>query len=186
MKFSVKNLWKSYGKNQILKGYSYDFESGLYLLTGTNGIGKSTLLKLIAKVIYPSNSNYHIDSKKVAYLCEKAELSSDKVETYLKLICRLNHTTINIKELLEKWKIPNKNISHLSKGNKQKVAILMMSLTSADIYLFDEPTDSLDTIAKEHFCKLVESFLNDEKIVFICTHEKQVFKDFSYKEIMLQ
>lgn len=186
MNFSVENIWKKYGKNTVLKSFSYTFESGLYLLTGINGIGKSTLLKIIAKVINPTNSNYNIKSDKVAYLCEKTELSSDKVLVYLKTISKLNNKKIDLKKTIDKWNIPNKNISNLSKGNKQKVAILMMALTNANIYLFDEPTDALDIRGKELFCELIKEFIDLKKIVIICTHEKEYFKNISYKELNLK
>lgn len=186
MNFRIENIWKNYGKNEVLKSYSYSFKSGLYLLLGINGVGKSTLLKIIAKVIKPTNYNYSIDTNKVAYLCEKAELSSDNVISYLKSISRLNKRKHDVSKLVKDWNIPNKNISKLSKGNKQKVAILMMMLTDANIYLFDEPTDALDTKAKEMFSNFISELISKDKIVIICTHEKECFKKFSYEELVLK
>jgi ABC-type multidrug transport system ATPase subunit len=186
MKFEICNITKKYGKNVVLNNFSYSFESGLYLLTGVNGIGKSTLLKIIAKVIYPSNLNFRIERLKVAYLCEKTELSNIGVYSFLQSISKLSRVKINIKELIKKWKIPRRNIMNLSKGNKQKVAILMMILTYADLYLFDEPTDALDTDAKKLFIEYINELLLQGKIVIISTHDKECFKEMKYEELKLE
>ena len=185
MKFKVENICKKYKNNDVLKSFTYTFESGLYLLIGVNGAGKSTLLKIIAKVISPSNEDYIINEIKTAYLCEKCELSNENVLTFLNCVKKLNNSKTNIKELILKWNIPNKNIINLSKGNKQKVAILMMSLTDADVYLFDEPTDALDDSAKKLFCLLIGELLMKDKIVIISTHDKECFTPFMYTEIRL-
>ena len=66
MIFNCSNLYKKYNRNLILNGFTYTFESGLYLVVGKNGIGKSTLLKTLCKVIKPNNSNYVIEKIKIA------------------------------------------------------------------------------------------------------------------------
>ena len=83
------------------------------------------------------------------------------------------------------WNIPNKNIMNLSKGNKQKVAILMMKYTISDVYLFDEPTDSLDKRGIELFADIIEKLLDENKVVIISTHEPSYFTKFEYNEVKL-
>ena len=131
MIFKVRNISKKYGRKIVLNKFSYEFKSGLYLLTGANGVGKSTLLKIISKIIYPSNENYYITDIKVAYLCEKIELINIRVINFLSKIAKMNGYEVDLKKLITEWKIPNKRVNNLSKGNKQKVAILMMLLTDS-------------------------------------------------------
>ena len=185
MSFSIKNIHKKYNRNYVLQRVNISFEDGLHLLTGINGIGKSTLLKLIAKVINPTNSNYIIETTKVAYLCEKIELVNDKPLSFLKSICKINNVKYDIKSDLKMWNIPNKNIMNLSKGNKQKVAILMMKYTISDVYLFDEPTDSLDKRGIELFTDIIKKLLDENKVVIISTHEPSYFTKFEYNEVKL-
>lgn len=186
MKFEIINIHKKYNKLTVLNGFNYEFESGLYLLTGINGIGKSTLLKIIAKVINPTNINYSIDNKKVAYLCEKVELVNSNVVAFLNNIKKLNGVKTDVTKILNDWKVPNKNIGDLSKGNKQKVALIMMRLTKADIYLFDEPTDALDQEGINLFTNIINELLSENKIVVISTHEKSYFNKIDYKEVNLK
>ena len=182
---NVKNIYKKYQSNMVINGFDYSFSNGLYLLTGINGIGKSTLLKIIAKVINPSNINYTIDKVKVAYLCEKIELVNTKPTQFLKTICKINKTKYFIKDDLNIWNVPDKNIYNLSKGNKQKVALLSMKYTNADLYIFDEPTDSLDKEGIRLFCELINELISNNKIVIISTHEPSYFSNISYEELSL-
>ena len=185
MIFKVKNISKKYGRKIVLNKFSYEFKSGLYLLTGANGVGKSTLLKIISKIIYPSNDNYYITNEKVAYLCEKIELINIRVINFLNKIAKINGYEVDLKKLIDEWMIPNKRINNLSKGNKQKVAILMMLLTDSEIYVFDEPTNALDEYAISKFVSFVNDLIKREKTVIISTHDKECFKYLKHEEIRL-
>lgn len=185
MTFSCNNIYKKYQNNLVINKFSYKFDSGLYLLTGINGIGKSTLLKIIAKVIKPTNYNFVIDNVKTAYLCEKIELLNCKVYPFLKAVSKINKIKLDIKNELIKWNVPNKNIYNLSKGNKQKIAIIMMMLTDAEIYLFDEPTNALDSSGIILFLDFIKRLIEKKKIVIISTHDQDYFKKFEYEEISL-
>lgn len=183
MTFRVENVFKKYKKHYVLKRFNYEFSNGLYLFIGINGSGKSTTLKIISKIINPSNSNYYLSNVKVAYLCEKFELGNQKVLKFLKSIKRFNKSNLNIKGEMKKWDIPNKYINNLSKGNKQKCGILMMMLANRDIYLFDEPTDALDQKSIGLFTNYIKELIDKNKTVLIATHEKEYFKDFDYTEV---
>ena len=185
MIFKVKNISKKYGRKIVLNKFSYEFKSGLYLLTGANGVGKSTLLKILSKIIYPSNENYYITDIKVAYLCEKIELINIRVINFLSKIAKMNGYEVDLKKLITEWMIPNKKVNNLSKGNKQKVAILMMLLTDSEIYVFDEPTNALDEYAIGKLISFVNDLIKREKTVIISTHDKECFKYLKHEEIRL-
>ena len=185
MSFELKNIYKKYRNNIVLNKFNFKFEEGLYLLRGINGIGKSTLLKIMAGIILPTNINYSIENKKVAYLCEKVELVNLKPYEFLNSISKINNIKNDIKEDLLKWKIPDINIYNLSKGNKQKVALLMIKYTNVDVYLFDEPTDSLDEEGISLFLELIKELVDKSKTVIIATHEPSYFMNLLYEEVLL-
>lgn len=183
MNLNLENIYKKYNKNVVLNKFNYEFKSGLYLFIGVNGSGKSTTLKIIARLINPTNLNYTLTNAKVAYLCEKIEIGSQRVSSFLKSVKRLNNSSLNIKEEMKKWRLPNKHISNLSKGNKQKCGIIMMMLADCDLYLFDEPTDALDEYSQMLFVGYIEELVKKDKIVIISTHEKSYFKNLKYTEV---
>ena len=185
MMASCSNIYKRYNRNLILNGFSYTFEPGLYLIVGKNGIGKSTLLKTLCGVIKPSNSNYVLDRIKTAYLCEKIELLNSKVLPFLKSVARINKMKYDIEKEMIIWNLPNKNIYNLSKGNKQKLGILMLMMADVDMYLLDEPTNALDDLSIRLLKCYIKRLLEKGKIVLISTHSKDVFEDLKYEEIML-
>ena len=185
MNFSCSNLYKKYNENEILDGFTFTFEPGLYLIIGKNGIGKSTLLKTLCGIIKPSNDDYKLDKKKTAYLCEKIELLSSKVLPFLKSVAKINNVKYDIEKEMLIWNLPNKNILNLSKGNKQKLGILMLMLTDAEMYILDEPTNALDELSIKLLKCYLKRLLDKRKIVLISTHSKSIFDNFSYKEIPL-
>ena len=64
MRLTVKNITKSYGKKQILKGVNYEFESGkIYGLLGRNGAGKTTFFNCVNKDILPDTGEIYLDGK---------------------------------------------------------------------------------------------------------------------------
>ena len=109
-----------------------------------------------------------------------------KVINFLNKIAKINSYEVDLNKLIDEWMIPNKRVSNLSKGNKQKVAILMMLLTDCEIYVFDEPTNALDEYAISKFINFVNSLINNEKTVIISTHDKECFKYIKHEEIRLE
>ena len=185
MEFIVNNLTKIYNNSYAVKDFSYHFEPGLYLLTGQNGVGKSTILKMMSNIIKVSNNDYSMSKLKKVFICEKIELSNGTVYEYLNLIRKINNVKADIKAIIKKWQIPNKDLNILSKGNRQKVAIIMSYLAEADLYLFDEPTDSLDKDGIILFKEYLHDLIDKNKIIIVASHEKKYFQKIPYKEIKL-
>ena len=185
MEFKVLHLKKKYHNNIIIRDFSYVFQSGLYLVLGKNGAGKSTLAKMIAKLVRPSNKDYQMTKIDLCYLNEKVELSNGLPLDYLKDIAILNGSHANIKDLIKMYNIPNKDMYSLSKGNKQKVAILMAYLQDASLYIFDEVTDALDKASLDLLKEYIKHLIYRDKIILVITHEPSYFKDFTYTELRL-
>jgi len=183
MEFRVKNIWKSYNNFDVIKAFSYEFKEGLYLVIGKNGSGKSTLLKILARYYKPTNTNYLIDKIKVSYCSEVVELPSINSLNYLKMIFKYNKVKDKAKAYMEIWKIPDKNILFLSKGNKRKISLLQSLTAKSNLYLFDEPLDSLDDETIKLFVNYINDLVSLGKIVIVVTHDIKHFKD--YKEINL-
>lgn len=167
----LSKVFKVYNKQVVLKDVSYKFKRNLYVLSGVNGSGKSTLVKLITKIIKPTKGDV-ITNGSICYLPEKFELprnmtTFDIINLYVK-----NEKETN--ELLKEWEIPKKRLNSLSKGNFQKLGILFMIIKDADIYIFDEPTDSLDTKIIDTFKKCINYLKEKNKCIIIILHQLNI------------
>lgn len=166
----LDKVTKVYNQQKILKKVSYIFSNELYVLSGINGSGKSTLVKLITGIVKATNGRI-ITNGSVCYLPEKFELPRN-MTTYNLLKLYVNKTKAI--ELLEEWQIPNKRINSLSKGNFQKVGILFMLVNDASIYIFDEPTDSLDNKIVDTFKNAIKYLIERKKCIIIILHQLNI------------
>lgn len=154
------------------------------IINGINGIGKSTLLKLITNYIKPDMGLIERNIKKISYLEENFKLpESLKVKDYIKIIEDLKSDRYdNI--LAKKFNIPfNKEIRHLSKGNKQKLAILTTFIGEYELCLLDEPLNGLDSES----IKILINYIKNckDKSFVIISHQYKLFKKIATREIEL-
>ena len=156
-----------------LEIYKEDF----ILISGNNGHGKSTLIKLILGFISPDEGRIEGKKLKIGYLPEKAMLPMFvNVHTYLKTLARIKKTACDL-DLLYLFKVPlSKSIHQLSKGNQQKLAIISVFMGKPDLIILDEPLSGLD----HESCDILEEYIDHRRHAgmsfMISTHEPNRFK----------
>ena len=169
----IRNLNFRYRKKEVLKDVSLKVESlDIVLLLGKNGCGKTTLLKLIAKVI---SSNVYIfnDFNKTLFISDKYELINDlNVYDLLSIFCNYYKVSKEINYYMDYLELENKKVSKLSKGNRQKVVLLLGLLSDADLLVIDEIFDGLDKKTKERIVRLLKQA---NKTLIIVTHDLRGF-----------
>ena len=177
----LEHVYKKYGNKMILNDINYEFKTKyLYMIKGENGSGKSTLIKILAKTIYKTNGKIDADLS-FSYLPDKYNLPKlIKVSNYL-------YSYSNNKELVKyymyRYLIPDKLIMNLSKGNYQKIGIIMMLMNEMDVYLLDEPFDGLDIDIKEVLKDDIKRLVNNNKIVILVSHINIDIKDINIKRL---
>lgn len=150
----------------------------LFLFVGENGSGKSTTIKLISRVIFPTKGGIENQFQKIVYLPDKRSYPKLlKVKTYLRFYLGKSVKEEQINFFIKRYHIPNKFIGKLSKGMLQKLGIVQTILFEGDLYLFDEPTDGLDTDSIVLFKEDIQDMLKKNKTVIISTHNKALFKE---------
>ena len=178
-----ENLIKTYGGLIALNGINLTIESGKIVgLLGPNGSGKTTLIKIINGLLTPTAGNVYIkgnkpgvDTKKiVAYLPDNtflntwmsigqlvdmfADFYSDfRKELALEMLSRLGIT--------EKAKLKT-----LSKGNKEKVCLILTMARNASLYVLDEPIAGVDPATRDYVISTIINNYNPEASVIISTH----------------
>lgn len=168
---SVENLSKKYGSTEIINNVNLKFENGkLYIFTGVNGSGKSTITKILSGIIYKTSGSLKIEDT-ISYLPDKYIMPRLlSVKSY----CRILSIPY---EMVQKYQIPNRKIGELSKGNFQKLGIIQILSRDTDCYILDEPLDGLDDITKKIFKQDIISKINDNKIIIMCLHTKTLFNE---------
>lgn len=195
MKLELKNIDKSFGEKQVLKGVSFTAESGkAFGLLGRNGAGKTTTIRILMNV-FPANSGSvlvdgaPIDYSKIGigYLPEERGLYPKKLIidqlTYfaeLKGMTKKN-AVLSVDAWLERLGMTeyrNKRLDTLSKGNQQKIQLVTALAHSPDIVILDEPFSGLDPVNAMLLKDVVKEQIAKGKIVLFSSHQMSYIEEF--------
>lgn len=176
-------LSKRYGSVSALEGLDLAVEPGRIVgLLGPNGSGKTTLIKLANGLLRPSEGKVLIDgrepgveSKKlVSYLPERACLPEwMSVQGLLGFYGDFygDFDRAAATDMLSRLEIdPKRKLKHLSKGNREKVQLILVMSRKAKLYLLDEPIGGVDPAARDFILSTIIQNYNPEAAVIISTH----------------
>lgn len=195
MKLEFKNIEKSFREKQVLKGVSFEVESGkAFGLLGRNGAGKTTSIRILMDVLHSDNGEILIDGKpidykktKFGYLPEERGLYPKKTifeqliyfSTLKGMSKKEAKTAIdNWLEKLEMTEYRNKKLSTLSKGNQQKIQLITALVHNPDIVILDEPFSGLDPVNAILLKNIVKEEANKGKIVLFSSHQMSYIEEF--------
>lgn len=189
---SIQNLYKSYGKKEVLKGVNLEVYKGeLFGFLGRNGIGKSTTIDcmiglkkfnkgkitlngfdIVKEPLAAKDTFGYVASEPTCY---EAMTGYDFLE-FIVSIYNLSEGGFqnNYKYLINRLKLQeeelNNPIANYSHGMKQKLCLAGSLLHNPDIWILDEPTVGLDIIAVEEVKKMMREYANHGKTVFVTSH----------------
>lgn len=180
---SIKNLTKSYGTTVALNNITVDIPKGKIIgLLGPNGSGKTTLIKVLTNLLMKYDGSVLIDGKKpgietkkiVSYLpdcnfLEEGWLVEDAIKYFQDFYTDFDEN--KARTLFEKLNIDVKlKIKKLSKGNKEKVHLILILSRNADLYIFDEPIAGVDPAARDLIFQLIMENYNKNGSIIMSTH----------------
>lgn len=192
MTIEIINLYKKFGKNQVLKGVDLTIDEGhIYAILGPNGSGKTTLIKSILGMVIPDKGHISILDKpikkdwryrkQINYLPQIANFPSNiKVKELIHMIKDLRNSPSAEKELIEHFGLEpfmNKKLSTLSGGTKQKVNIVLTFMFNSPLIILDEPTTGLDPRALIHLKELIQKEKARGKTILITSHIMQFVQE---------
>jgi ABC-2 type transport system ATP-binding protein len=179
----LTNLTKYYGPHKGIENISLKVKKGtIHGFLGPNGAGKTTTLRVLVGLLNKTSGDAQItgiragslDSKRhIGYLPSDFELYKYySVKEYLDYIERLRGEAPFREELVRRLKLDEtRKTGELSKGNRQKVAIVQALMHRPDILIADEPTTGLDPLMMEEFDDILREYVaSGEKTVFISSH----------------
>lgn len=181
---SICNLTKQYNGKKVLKNVNYEFkENTCYLLKGSSGIGKSTLLNIIGGYLQADSGFVKIsENSTIEYMFQEELLFSNL--TVLENIAvkyyathkddvwnldQIKETSALLADTFDLTCFLDRKVSSLSGGERQRVVLATMALSGADIYLMDEPVTNLDEENRDIICTLINE-LSKERTVIIVSH----------------
>ena len=179
----IKNLNKSFDNKKVLKDINLTIGRGKIVgLLGKNGVGKTTLIKLINDLLTPSSGQILINgemvgvnSKKVvSYLPERTYLNKQlRVIEAIKYFEDFydNFDSMKARNLLKDLNIDiNCKLSKMSKGMLEKVQLVLVMSRGADLYVLDEPLGGVDPATRDYILDTILSNFNENASVIISTH----------------
>lgn len=172
----------SFGRHEIFKGVSMTLRSGRVIgVTGANGAGKSTFLKLAGKIIRPDAGEVRFSNKTVAAVSPEMKLYDALTATEnLFFFSKLRGKTLDPLELgarvgLDMETFGNVRAENFSTGMRQRLKLAILLGVDADIWLLDEPTANLDDDGREKFFSEVRGAKTD-KIILLATNDSAEVK----------
>ncbi len=179
----TEGLCKRFGNTAALDDVNLTIESGKIIgLLGPNGSGKTTLIKLINGLLQPTSGTIEIDGhspgtetkKVVSYLPDNNFLSpsmtvSKTVELFTDFFAdfrpELAYKMLSNLDIDE-----NMLLKKLSKGNREKVALILVMSRNAKLYVLDEPIAGVDPATRDYIISTIINNYNPEASVIISTH----------------
>ena len=179
----IKNLNKSFDNKEILKDINISISSGRIVgLLGKNGVGKSTLIKLINDLLIPTSGEILIKGNKIgvetkkiiSYLPERTYLNKQmKVSEVINYFedFYTDFDSNKAKKLLKDLDLDiNQKLSKMSKGMQEKVQLVLVMSRNADLYVLDEPLGGVDPATRDYILDTILSNFNENASVIISTH----------------
>ena len=177
------NITKKYGSKIALDNVSFNLEPGKIIgLLGPNGSGKSTILKLVNGLLQPTEGEIKImgnppgimSKSIISYLPERTYLNewmkiSDLINFFADFYIDFDINKAN--EMVIALKLdPNHKLKTLSKGNKEKVQLILVMSRKAKLYLLDEPIGGVDPATRDFILDtIISNYLSDATLM-ISTH----------------
>lgn len=179
----IKGLTKNYDATTALYNVNLEIGSGHIVgLLGPNGSGKTTLIKILCGLLHPTAGSVAVDGhaigvetkRVISYLPDQTYLDGNKTirDTFHlfqdfypdfdpeRAYNMLNSLNIN----------PDARLKTLSKGNKEKVQLILVMSRRAKLYILDEPIAGVDPAARDYILNTILSNYDPEATILISTH----------------
>lgn len=205
MTLSFDKIYKSYGKNKALQGFSAELEPGIYALLGPNGSGKSTLMNILTDNLKRDSGTILFDGEEITKMGVRfreklgfmpqypgmyGNFTAEKFLWYMASLkdIKKEEAMEQIPKILEEVElsdVAHHKISSFSGGMKQRLALAQAVLGDPKVLVLDEPTAGLDPKQRIAIRNYISRIAFD-KIVIIATHVVSDIEYIAKQVIMLK
>lgn len=179
----LHHVTKNYKKHVAIDDITLSLPAGKIIgLLGPNGSGKTTLIKLMNGLLHPTAGDIVIDGyrpsvetkKIISYLPDTSYLRETmKIKDALTFFEDFyeDFSREKAERLLEDLDLnPDEQLKNLSKGNKEKVQLILVMSRQAKLYILDEPIGGVDPAAREYILRTIINNYCEDASVIISTH----------------
>ena len=175
----IKNISKSYKQRLVLDNISLCFDEKVTVIVGKNGVGKSTLLSILAKFTKADKGDV-ISNEKISFIPQSDALFEDlSVIDNIKFWKSISKSDVDFEKFglapFLKTKVKN-----LSGGTKKRVSIYIALLNNPKIVIMDEPFAGLDLFYKNELIKIIKNLKEEGKHIIYTSHN--IDEVFAFKE----
>ena len=183
----ITNLCFGYKKTQVFDNISLSFKEGnIYGLLGENGVGKTTLLKLICGLQRPVSGNCSVDGEtsfqrlpsmlqRITFLPDEVKLPDNATpQRYVEELKPFypNFAQATFLHLMQEFEVkPDRKFKEMSFGQQKKSLIAAALSLGTDYVLLDEPTNGLDIPGKAQFRSILSKRVDERSTIIISTHQ---------------
>ena len=195
MILELKNIDKSFGQKEVLKGVSFSVEGGkAFGLLGRNGAGKTTTIRILMNVFPANRGEILLDGKPInydkigiGYLPEERGLYPKKIilDQLVYFAELKGMSTKDAVKAVDYWlarlgmtEYRNKRLDTLSKGNQQKIQLITALAHDPHIVILDEPFSGLDPVNAMLLKDVVKEQIAKGKIVLFSSHQMSYIEEF--------
>jgi ABC-2 type transport system ATP-binding protein len=186
----VKNLRKSYGKHEVLKGVDLRVRKGtVFALLGENGAGKTTTINILTTLLKPDDGQVLIDGRDVAKHAVKIRQNMSLTGQFaaiddlltgrenMLMMARYYHMDWDkcrkrTDDLLEQFDLiaaADRRVDTYSGGMRRRLDLAISLLSSPELVFLDEPTTGLDPRSRQAMWKLIKELVSNGMTVFLTT-----------------
>lgn len=190
----LKSISKSYGNEKVLDELSLTLNKNEVVgLIGRNGVGKSTLMKIITQL--DKNFTGSIEGNEdIGYLIEEPKLYNNKTGIeHLKYFSSIYNNNFDLEQYneflqnLQMLDVLNRKVKKYSLGMKQKLGILISTLNNPSFIILDEPTNSMDIETSSEVLKELKSISQKQNIgILISSHKLEDIEDICDRFLFLK
>ncbi|PIR98900.1 hypothetical protein COT87_02415 [Candidatus Collierbacteria bacterium CG10_big_fil_rev_8_21_14_0_10_44_9] len=185
---TARNIAKSYGELSVIKNLNFAIRRGEKIaMLGANGVGKSTLIKLLIGELKPDNGVVEWNPmNKLGYYSQEFE-NFDMEMSVLKLFEEKCHRMESFcRPFLGKFNFPSSKVHQkvgtLSGGEKTRLAIAMLCSTDANLLILDEPTTYLDIMSQRVILEALKTY---KGTMIIVSHTEEFIKELKPDKVFL-
>ena len=183
----LENVSKAFGDKTVLSGFSYEFGEGArYVITGSSGVGKTTLLRLICGLLRPDAGRAEVaEGARVRAVFQEDRLLPWR--TVLQNVTLGESDGAYARELLSELGLADEADAFpaaLSGGMSRRVAIARALCAKPDVLLLDEPFNGLDPDIKARTAALIFDKMRGKTVITVA-HDAEAFAEYTDETLTL-